>query len=173
MRSFPFAFAHVQVVVTRGAPPVDVLRGLARHEAAILPKIFARAGAPPSMQPMNDRGSNATRLEDEPRHCVSQLASADRRLLYRSGFDVVRLRLRHRNYPMRPLSRRITFGMVSPSARAANVNAMRCLSTGSARSSTSSTEGAKRPSRRARARTASINAWLARGPGPHEINLPI
>src|SRR5262245_9985416 len=129
------------MIVPRGAPPVDVLRGLARYETAILPEVFTGAGAPPPVQPVNDRGSNATCLEDESRHCVGQLAGADRRLLYRSGLDVVRFRLRHRNYPMRALSRRITFGMVSPSARAANVSAMRCLSTGSARSSTSSTEG--------------------------------
>ena len=35
--------------------------------------------------------------------------------------------------------------------------------------STSSIEGAKRPSSSARARTASISAWLARGPGPQAI----
>ena len=48
---------------------------------------------------------------------------------------------------------------------------MRCLSTGSARSSTSSIEGASRPSSSARARTASISAWLARGDGPQAISL--
>ncbi len=53
-----------------------------------------------------------------------------------------------------------------PSARAANVSAMRCFRIGSASASTSSTDGARRPSISALARTASISAWLARGPGP-------
>ncbi len=48
---------------------------------------------------------------------------------------------------------------------------MRCLRIGSARSSTSSIEGARRPSSSARARTASISDWLARGPGPQAISL--
>ena len=48
---------------------------------------------------------------------------------------------------------------------------MRCCSTGSARAATSSSEGAKRPSISARARTASISAWLARGPGPQAMAL--
>src|SRR6185369_16931413 len=111
------------MVVARRASPVDVLGRLARHETAVLPKVLAGPGAPPSVQSVNDRRRNAARLENKPGHCVGQLARADRRLLYRAGLDVVCLRLRHRNYPMRALSRRITFGMVSPSARAANVSA--------------------------------------------------
>ena len=66
--------------------------------------------------------------------------------------------------------RLITPVAVSPSARAANVSAMRCLSTGSASAMTSSTDGASRPSISALARTASISAWLARGPGPQAIS---
>ena len=46
---------------------------------------------------------------------------------------------------------------------------MRCLRTGSARSRTSSIDGASRPSSNARARTASISDWLARGLGPQAI----
>ena len=60
--------------------------------------------------------------------------------------------------PIRVFSCRMTSEMVLPSARAEKVSAMRCLRTGSARSSTSSMDGASRPSSRARARTASISA---------------
>ena len=67
----------------------------------------------------------------------------------------------------------MTASMVSPSARAAKVSAMRCLRIGSAISSTSSIEGDSRPSSSARARTTSISAWLARGLGPQAISLPI
>ena len=54
----------------------------------------------------------------------------------------------------------------SPRARAAKVSAMRCWSTGMARRRTSSGEGARRPVSSASARTASISACAARGPGP-------
>jgi len=53
-----------------------------------------------------------------------------------------------------------------PSARAAKLSAMRWRRIAGASATTSSTEGAKRPSIKARARAASIRAWLARGPGP-------
>ena len=43
------------------------------------------------------------------------------------------------------------------------------LQTGSASATTSSIEGASRPSSSALARTASISAWLARGPGPQAM----
>src|SRR5215813_1462357 len=173
MRSLPFPLAHIEVIVARGAPPIDVLRGLTRHEASVLPEVLAGPRAAASVQAMNDRRCDPACFQDKPRHGVGKLAGADSRLPHRTGLDVVRPNLRHRDYPMRAFSRRMTLGMVSPSARAAKVRAMRCLSTGSASSSTSSTDGAKRPSRSARARTASISAWLARGPGPQEINLPI
>ncbi len=54
----------------------------------------------------------------------------------------------------------------TPSARAAKLSAMRWRNTGLASSMTSSIEGARRPSSSARARTAIISDWLARGPGP-------
>src|ERR1019366_8895975 len=171
VRGFPFALAHVEMIVARRAPPVDVLRRLARHEAAVLPEILAGSGAASSMQAVNDGRCDAARFENEPRHGSGERASAAGRLANRAGLNIAEPRLRH-VYPMRAFSRLITFGIVSPSARAAKVSAMRCLSTGSASSSTSSTDGAKRPSSSARARTASIKAWLARGPGPQEISLP-
>src|SRR5712691_6592620 len=120
------------MIVARGAPPIDVLRGLARHEAAVLPEVLARSGAPAAVQTMNDRRCDTACFQDKPRHGVGELAGADGRLAYRAGLDVVRPYLRHRDYPMRAFSRRMTLGMFSPSARAAKVRAMRCLSTGSA-----------------------------------------
>ena len=55
-------------------------------------------------------------------------------------------------------SRPITAEIVSPSARAAKLSAIRCLSAGSAKVATSSSDGDRRPSTSARARAASINA---------------
>src|SRR5882757_384976 len=66
-------------------------------------------------------------------------------------------------------SRSITLAVVTPSARAEKFRAMRWRSTGPANATTSSVDGAKRPSNSARARAASIKAWLARGPGPQAI----
>ena len=68
MRGFPFLLAHIEMIVARGAAPVDPLRRLARHEAAILPEILPRAGAAAAVQPVDDGGGDATRLEDQPRH---------------------------------------------------------------------------------------------------------
>src|SRR5262249_21799782 len=173
MRSFPFPLAHIEMIVACGTPPIDILRRFPRYEAAVLPEVLTRARPASAVQTVNDRRRDPARLKNEPRHRVGKLTGADNRRADRTGLAAVPSWLGHRDYPMRALSRRITLGIVSPSARAAKVNAIRCLSTGSARSSTSSTDGAKRPSRRARARTANIRAWLARGPGPQEMSLPI
>jgi len=55
------------MVVARRAPPVDALRGLARYEAALLPKTLAGAGAAPSMDAMDDIGGDTAGLEHESR----------------------------------------------------------------------------------------------------------
>ena len=70
--------------------------------------------------------------------------------------------------PMRDVSLPITPPMVSPSARAAKVSAMRCLRTGSASATTSSIDGASRPSSSARARADQhqrLAGARARAPG--------
>ena len=131
------------MIVARRAPPIDVMRWLARHEAAVLPEILARAGAAAAVQAVNDRRGDAARFQDEPRNPRGELAAFADSRQYRVVLGVAASGLGH-YYPMRAFKRLITLGMVSPSARAAKVNAMRCLSTGSASSSTSSTEGAKR-----------------------------
>jgi len=41
VRGLPFLLADIEMIVARRAPPVDVLRGLAGHEAAVLPETFA------------------------------------------------------------------------------------------------------------------------------------
>ncbi len=61
----------------------------------------------------------------------------------------------------------MTCRIVAPSARAEKLSAMRWRRIGCARAITSSIDGANRPSIRARARMASMKAWLARGLGPH------
>src|SRR5262245_66065385 len=124
------------MVVARRAPPIDILRGFARDKAPILPKIFAGPGSAAPMQAMNDSRCDTACFQDQTGHCVGDLAGANRRLPYCPGFAVVHFCLRHRAYPMRAFSRRMTLGMVSPSARAAKVGAIRCLSTGSACSRT-------------------------------------
>jgi hypothetical protein len=73
------------MIVARGASPVDLLRGFAGDEAAILPKIFARTSAAAAMQAVNHTRRNTARLKNKSRHGVGQLAGADRRLSYRSG----------------------------------------------------------------------------------------
>ncbi len=55
------------MVVTRRAAPVDILRRLAGHEAAVLPEIFAGAGAAPAMQAVDDVGGDAAGLEHQAR----------------------------------------------------------------------------------------------------------
>ncbi len=158
MRRLPFALAHIEMVVARRAPPVDAARGLARHEAAILPKILARPGAPPSVQAVKDRGRYTPGLEYEPWHRGDEAKGGSRRGANRSVVASVwrtGVRLAH---AILAFSLATTPSMVSPSARAPKVSAMRCLSTGSASANTSSIEGASRPSRSARARTASISA---------------
>ena len=62
--------------------------------------------------------------------------------------------------------RRISSSASTSSARAAKLGAIRWRITGRARARTSSMDGATRPSRSARARTARARAWLARGPAP-------
>ena len=93
------------------------------------------------MQTVNDGGGHTPGLENEARHAGRErLAFADRMGNRR---DIVRRDgdYGHR-YPIRDLRRPTTPSMVSPSARAAKVSAMRCLSTGSASAITSSTDGA-------------------------------
>ena len=90
MRGFPFPLAHIEMIVARGAPPIDVLRGLARYETAILPEVFARSGAAAAVQTVNDSRCDTARLKNEPRHGVGELAGADGRLSYRAGLDVLR-----------------------------------------------------------------------------------
>ena len=152
---FPFKLADIEMVVARRSAPIDILRRLARDEAAVLPEILAGAGAPPSVQTVNHVGRDAASLEHQARQRSGERAAfaigtSDRQCLLR------RVPVLCCHQPIRVFNCRITSGMVRPSARAWNVRAMRCFSTGSARSSTSSIDGARRPSISARARTASI-----------------
>src|SRR3984885_4366552 len=165
MRGLPFLLANVKMVVTRRTPPVDGLRRLARNEAAVLPEAFAGAGAPPAVQAVDHIGGDAASFKHEARQRCGERAAFAIGTSDCCDLPGCVLGL-CRHQPIRVFNCRITSGMVWPSARAENVSAMRCLRTGSARSSTSSIDGARRPSSNARARTASIRAWLARGPGP-------
>src|SRR6185295_6927808 len=96
VRGLPFALAHIEMVVTRRAAPIDPAGRLARHEAAILPEILAWAGAAAAMQAMDGGRSDAAGLQDQPRHGSGERLAVRRRPLYRLDVLVVsRLRRRH------------------------------------------------------------------------------
>jgi hypothetical protein len=63
MGRLPFLLADIEMIVTRRATPIDILRRLAGDEAAILPKALAGAGAATTMQAMDDVGGNAAGFE--------------------------------------------------------------------------------------------------------------
>src|SRR5512142_389649 len=75
MRGFPLAFAHIKVVVTRRAPPIDGTRRLAIGEAPVLPEILTRAGAAAAVQAVNDGRGDAAGFQDQPRHARGELAA--------------------------------------------------------------------------------------------------
>src|SRR5436190_21065662 len=86
MRGLPFLLAHIEMLVARGAAPVDAARGLAREKAPVLPEILAGAGALAAVQPVNDGRGDAARLEDEARHGFSERAGDAARVL--RGLDL-------------------------------------------------------------------------------------
>src|SRR5262249_13872027 len=135
----PFLLAHIEVIVASRSPPIYARRGLTGNKAAILPEILARPGSPATMQAMHHSGSHPTRVQDQPRHGGGQRPAGAHR--GSDGRDIGPGRI-HSNRPSRAFRRPTTPWMVSPSARAANVNAMRCSRTGSANATTSSIEGA-------------------------------
>ena len=67
VRGLPFLLADIEMIVARRAPPVDVLRGLAGNEAAVLPETLAGAGAPPAVQAVDHVGGDAARFKHEAR----------------------------------------------------------------------------------------------------------
>src|SRR5258706_11841157 len=156
LRGFELALAYEQMRRFRGLPPVDGHRGILGPIAAELPEAFSYAGFATRMNADADGGREPFCLDHQRRQ---------------GGCELFRFILKRMSATQRwlPQSRSTTCDTVMPSARAEKFRAIRCLRTGSARAATSSVEGAKRPSIRARARIASMKAWLARGPGPHAI----
>ena len=90
MRGFPFLLAHIEMIVARGAAPVDAARRLARNEAAVLPEILARSGAAAAMQPVDDGRGDAARFEDQARHGFGERAGLAARALGRLDLVPVR-----------------------------------------------------------------------------------
>src|SRR6185312_11707785 len=68
VRRFPFALAHIEMVVARRTAPVDTLRGLAGMKAAVLPEILAGTGTAAAVQAVKDGSRDAPRFQHEPRH---------------------------------------------------------------------------------------------------------
>ncbi len=68
VRGFPFQFAHIKMIVAGRAAPIDARGRFARNEAAILPEVFAWAGAAATVQAVDDRGRNAPCFQHQPRH---------------------------------------------------------------------------------------------------------
>src|SRR5262249_45568495 len=96
-----FALAHVKMVVAGGAPPVDAARRLARQEAAVLPEILSRPGALAAVQPVDDGGGDAARLEDQARHGLRERAGLAARALRRLDLVLVRALLDRRHATIR------------------------------------------------------------------------
>src|SRR5439155_2913174 len=151
--------------------PVDAGRRVAWFILAELPEGLALTDTPASMHPLSNGDGNPLGSDEERRQrgrgllrpvaqrgggrgSARQQPRAGKRLrqAQRSGAEICS----------------ITRATVTPSARPAKLTAMRCRRTGGAKATTSSIDGLNRPSIRARARQASIRAWLARGPGPHD-----
>src|SRR5262249_30516352 len=72
MRGLPLSLADIEMIVARRAAPVDVLRRLARDEAAILPKAFAGTGAAAAVQAVDDVVGDAARLQHQARQRGSE-----------------------------------------------------------------------------------------------------
>src|SRR3974390_2758435 len=114
------------MIVARGTAPVDVLRWLARDEAAVLPEAFARARAPAAVQAVNDIGRDAASFQHKARQRRGE------RSAFAIGtsdcYDLPGCALVFCGHqPIRVFNCLITSGMVRPSARAVKVSAMRCL----------------------------------------------
>ena len=141
MGGFPFAVAHIGVVVAGRAAPVDA-RGIAFDIGPELPEILADAALAAAM-PAGDHGvDDAARLDQQVGHQRGPQPATGERVArrYRS------LDLADTRHQMPFTSFATTSRTLMPSARAAKVSAMRCCSTGSASARTSSIEGASRPS---------------------------
>src|SRR3954452_18077033 len=156
MGGFPFLLADIQMIVARRSSPVDALRWFTGNETAILPETFTGTCTASPVQAVDYVGCDTASLEHETRQGGGERSAFAIGTSDRCNLSTVVPGL-YRHQPIRVFNCRITSGIVRPSARAENVSAMRCLRTGSARSSTSSIEGARRPSSSARARTASIS----------------
>ena len=117
-------------------------------------KVSPEPRAAPAVNAVTHRLGDATRSDDE----AGQTGRERRRVAAdRDGKRHVAERPLH-HWIVLATSRPITAEMVSPSARAAKLSAMRCLSAGSAKTAISSREGDRRPSTSARARAASMSA---------------
>ena len=113
-------------------------RRLARYERAKLPEGLARTGPPAPVDAVHHALRDPARGDDEARQTGRERRGRPR-ADGGAGASWRRWPPRHRT--VFATRRAITAEIVSPSARAANVSAMRCLSTGSASAATSSREG--------------------------------
>src|SRR5690242_1503533 len=116
MRGLPFLLADIEMIVARRAPPVDILRRLARNEAAVLPETFAGAGAAPAMQAMDDVGCDAAGFKHETRQRCGERSAFAIGTSYRENLPCRVLTLCG-HQPIRVFNCLITSGMVRPSAR--------------------------------------------------------
>src|SRR6188508_1579060 len=75
VRGLPLVLADGEMIIARGATPVDVLRRLARDETAVLPETFTRTGAAAAVQAVNHIGGDATGFQHETRQRRRQRAA--------------------------------------------------------------------------------------------------
>ena len=151
----PLALADIKMIVAGGAAPVHAIGRLAVHETAVLPEILTRARAPTPVQAVLHAHGDAARLQHEARHGCREVCGGEggrlngvtlrvlgRAFLWGVGHGSGHGRGPVRAHPSRSVRRRMMPVTLWRSARAAKVSAMRCFSTGSARATTSSREGA-------------------------------
>src|SRR5262249_30244413 len=108
----------------------------------VLPEVLARPGAAAAMQAVDDGRGDAAGFQNKPWHPGGKFPADADGARNGGGVGERRCMLGHSGYPIRLFRRPTTAAIVSPSARAPKVNAMRCFSTGSASAITSSTDGA-------------------------------
>ena len=132
MRRLPFALAHIEPFVLGGTAPIDAVCCLARDERAKLPEGLASSRAPASMDAMHDACGGFFRACAEAWKTPRQFKRMVLVTAPGAAFTFSRSRTFAIGQPDCAASWATRSLTLRPSARAAKVSAMRCLSTGTA-----------------------------------------
>ena len=148
----------------RALAPVDLAGAVAIAIGPVLPEGIALADPAPAVHALDHRGGDAVGRDHQRRQGAGELERTMKG--WTAGPSAPGAAMPRPDYAIRAHIWAITVSTVTPSARAEKFTAMRWRRIGPASATTSSTDGASRPWMMARARAASMKAWLARGPGP-------